>query len=188
MGLKLITPVAQEPVTLAEARAQCRVTDTNEDSLISIYIQAARQYCEQYTQRAIGPQTFELALDAFPDGPIELPMSPATSITSVKYADVNGVEQTLSTSGYVLDDYSHLSWCVSAYGSEWPVALDAANAVKVRYVAGTTTIDPTVRVAMLLLIGHMFEERSAVMEVRGSMIELPLGVKSLLDTNRTWTI
>jgi uncharacterized phiE125 gp8 family phage protein len=185
MGLKVITPPT-EPVTLADARLQCRVTDTAEDSLITSYITAARQYCEHYTQRAIGSQTLELALDEFPDGAIELPMSPATSITSLKYINEAGVETTLSGSAYTLDDYSHLSWAIRAYGTEWPTTQAVANAVKVRYVAGAALVPGPVRSAMLLTIAHLFENRASVADRQG--YELPLGVKALLDTNRIWSL
>lgn len=185
MGYKVITPPV-EPVTLEETRLQCRVTDTAEDSLLASYITAAREYCQHYTQRAIGSQTLEIALDGFPDGAIELPMSPATAITSIKYVDTNGVEQTLAGSAYALDDYSHLSWAIRAYGTEWPITEAVANAVKVRYVAGAATVPGPIRAAMLLMIAHLFENRSSTSA--GAVVELPLGVKALLDTNRIWSL
>lgn len=184
MSVKLITPPT-EPVTLAEARLQCRVTEVAEDSLITNLITTARQYCEHYTQRAIGVQTLELALDEFPDGAIDLPMSPAVSITSIKYIDAAGVEQTLASAAYVLDDYSYTSWVLRAYGSEWPETQAVANAVKVRYVAGSATVPGPVRSAMLLMIGHLFVHREST-NVGNVTSELPLGVKALLDTNRAW--
>ena len=187
MGLKVITPPVN-PVTLAEARLQCRVDDTADDSLISGLIMAAQEYCQHYTQRAIGSQTLELALDEFPDGPIELPYSPATSIVSVKYAGLDSIETTMGINEYVLDDYTYTSWLIRVYGSEWPIPLAAANAVKVRYVAGAATVPSAVHAAMLLTIAHLYENRIAVEHVRGTMLELPLGVKALLDTNRVWSL
>ena len=185
MGFKVITPPT-EPVTLVEARLQCRVTDAAEDSLITSYITAAREYCQHYTQRAIGSQTLELALDEFPDGAIELPMSPATGITSLKYINEAGAETTLADSAYVLDDYSHLCWVIRAYGTEWPTTQAVANAVKVRYVAGAATVPGPVRAAMLLTIAHLFENRASVGDRQA--YELPLGVKALLDTDRIWSL
>ena len=37
-----------EPVTLAEAKTQCRVEFNNDDELIQSYITAAREYCEDF--------------------------------------------------------------------------------------------------------------------------------------------
>jgi uncharacterized phiE125 gp8 family phage protein len=186
MGFKVITPPT-EPVTLADARLHLRVTDTAEDTLISALITAAREYCEHYLQRAVGSQTLELALDEFPEGSIELPMGPVTSITSIKYIDTNQAEQTLSGSAYTLDDYSHQSWAVPAYETEWPETLEAANVVKVRYVAGSATPPSAVLAAMKLIIGHLYENREQSI-IGVSVTELPLGVKALLDTKRIWSL
>lgn len=185
MAYKVITPPT-EPIGITEARAQCRITHTDEDDLIGVYITAARKYCEHYLQRSVGAQTLELALDEFPDGAIELPMSPATSITSIKYINTSGVETTLSSLVYTLDDYSHLSWVLRAYGTEWPETQEVANAVKIRYVAGESTVPAQVRAAMLLMIEHLFENRAATGQ--NNIAELPLGVKSLLDTYRIWSL
>ena len=38
----------QEPVTLNEAKAQCRVEHNADDDLIQSYITAAREYCEGF--------------------------------------------------------------------------------------------------------------------------------------------
>jgi len=185
MGFKVITPPT-EPVTLAEARLHLRVTDTSEDALITSLITAARIYCEHYTQRAIGSQTLELALDEFPDGSIELPMSPVTAITSVKYIDEAGTEQTISSANYTLDDYSHTHWVVPAVNYVWPMPICGANVVKVRYVAGAATTPAPVLAAMKLIVGHLFENREQSI-VGLTINELPMGVMSLLDTYRIWS-
>lgn len=186
MGFKVITPPT-EPVTLADARLHLRVTDTSEDTLIASLTTAAREYCEHYLQRSIGSQTLELALDEFPDGAIDLPRSPVTAITSLKYIDTNGTEQTLAPSAYTLDTFSHTSWVIRAYGTEWPETLDAANVVRVVYVAGAATPPATVKAAMLLTIGHLYENRESTV-IGQTAIELPLGVKALLDTVRVWAL
>lgn len=185
MGYQVITPPT-EPVTLADARLHLRVTDTSEDTLIASLTTAAREYCEHYLQRSIGSQTLELALDEFPEGAIELEHGPCISITSIKYIDTAGVEQTLAGAAYTLDDYSHKSWAVRAYGTEWPDTLEAANVVKARYVAGLAGTG-TERAAMLLMLAQLYENREATV-IGVSSQELPLGVKALLDTKRVWTL
>ena len=56
MSLTLITPAAAEPITLAEARAQCRIDGTDEDALLTIAIAAARSRAEHETGRRVaGP-------------------------------------------------------------------------------------------------------------------------------------
>ena len=56
MSYRVITAVAIEPVTLAEARLQLRMTvdDTAaDDPLINVLITAAREFAEHYTGRAL---------------------------------------------------------------------------------------------------------------------------------------
>jgi hypothetical protein len=63
-SLKLITPPATEPVSLADAYDYARVT-TPDDALMSSLITAAREYAETYTRRQFVTATWLYALDAF---------------------------------------------------------------------------------------------------------------------------
>jgi uncharacterized phiE125 gp8 family phage protein len=180
MGVKVITPAAQQIPTV-DLRAHCR-TGSDEDALLTGFLAAAVGYAEHYTGRSFGSQTLELALDEFPAGSIELLRGPVTGITSIKYIDEDGVEQTLSNTLYTLDDYGIQCWAVPKVDTEWPATLAAANAVKVLYVAGD--LPSAVRAALLLTVGHLFENREASAPV--ALQELPMGVKSLLDTVKVW--
>ncbi len=53
-----------------------RAPTTYEDSLITGFITAAREYCEGYQNRAYITQTWELLLDEFPDSVIQIPLPP----------------------------------------------------------------------------------------------------------------
>lgn len=180
MSVKVITPPAQQILT-ADLRAHCRIDGTDENALLDGFLAAAHAYCEHYTGRSIGSQTLELALDEFPDGPIELTRGPVASITSISYVDEAEASQTLSSLLYTLDDYGISGWAIPAVDTEWPTTAEVANAVKVRYVAGT--LPAAVKSAMLLMVGHLYESREAA---GPAVHELPLGVKALLDTVKVW--
>lgn len=153
MTYKVVTPVATEPVSLAEARLQLRMTaddTTADDALIEALITAAREFAEHYTGRALAPQTLEMALDEFPADGIDLDMPPVATITSVKYTDTAGVEQTVSSADYSLSLYGDSRRLSLAYGAEWPDTQDIADAVRIRYVTGYTTIPKAVKAAILL--------------------------------------
>ena len=171
MGVKVIT-AATNILTLAQMRLHLRlVGDPHaEDALLLSNLAAAVQFAEHYTGRSIGAQTLELALDAFPYGPVELKQGPVLSITSIKYLNASGVEQTLSSPAYTLDDYGFQNWAVGA--STWPATGEFANAVKVRYQAGN--VPATVQAALLLTIGELYEDREKA--------ELSRGACALLDT------
>lgn len=180
MKFKVVTPVATEPVTLAEARLQCKVDadDTTHDALITGLITAAREFAEHYTGRALAPQTLEAALDAFTDDDyIDLPMPPVSSVTSIKYTDTAGAEQTLSTGAYTLSPYSLSNRVNLTADADWPSTQDVANAVRVRFVAGYATIPQAAKAAILLHIEiecplnpHTPAEREALEKARDSLL------------------
>jgi uncharacterized phiE125 gp8 family phage protein len=183
--MKIIT-AASAVITTAELKSFLRVDSSSEDSLIDGFLLAAMAYAQHYTGLAIGSQTIELALDAFPDGGISLPLIPATSITSVIYVDAAGTSQTLLSSLYYLNDYSSQDHQVTlVYGAEWPDTRDTTNAVKVRYVAGSATLPASVKAALMLLVGHLYENRQEATEK--ALHSLPLGIKALLDTVKVWS-
>ena len=95
MSIVIVTPPAGYPVTLAEAKSHLRITDTAHDSRITAYIASATRQIEMLTEMLLVDQTVRLELDGFPDGPIEIPIAPVRSITSVKYDNSLNEETTL---------------------------------------------------------------------------------------------
>ena len=163
MALKLITAPSTYPVTLAEAKLHCRVDIADDDTLITALITAATEMAEQKTGRAIMTQTLELTLDAFPEA-FELTRVPVQSITSVKYYDTTGTQQTLSDTLYALDaaddfGFAHIS---PVYGGTWPTTRDQINAVAVRYVAGyadAASVPQSIKNWILLMVSTMYANR-----------------------------
>jgi len=92
MSLTLIAPPQEEPVTLAELKAHLKIDHAAEDALIAGYGVAARQAIEARFGLAIVAQTWRLALDAAPVGPIALPLSPVASIDAVALTRGGGTE------------------------------------------------------------------------------------------------
>lgn len=118
---------------------------------------------------------------------IPLPMSPVQQVVSVKYTDGDGNEQTLDPTTYVLDDWSALNVLNLASGSSWPTTQQTPKAVRITYVAGyalpgdSPTVWPLPRLlrsAMLLTIGHLYENRESTTDLR--LMEVPLGISALL--------
>jgi uncharacterized phiE125 gp8 family phage protein len=168
MPTKVITAPTYEPISAADVAEYIRVDDLAEDQLLlDGMITAARQYLEQYLSRPIATQTLEEALTGWAD-PIVLDSS-LQSVTSIKYLDLNGVEQTLASNQYLVDTYSEPAQITPAYNVELPELYAVPNNVKIRYVAGYTSggspdLNPMpkpLRFAMMLIIGDLYANREA---------------------------
>ena len=189
MALKLITPATELAVSLADVKAHLRVDTTDEDTLITAYITAAAELAEQATGRALMPQTWELTLDAFPEA-FELTRVPAASITSLKYYDTTGVQQTMSALTYTLDNADDFgpAFVVPAYNGTWPDSRDQINAVALRYVAGYATaaaVPDSIKAWLKLQVGAMYENRQA----EGTVQTYALGFADrLLDRYKVWKL
>jgi uncharacterized phiE125 gp8 family phage protein len=189
MALKLITAATALAVSLVEAKAHLRIDVSDDDTLLTAMITAATEAAEQATGRAIMPQTWELTLDEFPAA-LELTRVPVASITSVIYADLDGVDQTLSALLYSLDNYDDFgpAYVVPAYDTEWPDTRDQINAVKVRYVAGyanAAAVPESIKSWIKLQVGAMYENREQ--ETVASGHSVPLGFADrLLDRYKVW--
>jgi uncharacterized phiE125 gp8 family phage protein len=184
MPIRVITPPVLEPITLAEAKAQCRVDIDDDDALIVGLIRAAREYCEAVDWRAYLTQTIELWLEAWPDGDeLELPRPPLQSVTSVVYYDTSDVPATLAATDYYVDTISTPGSIQLRYLKTWPATtLRDYNAICVTYKAGWSTVTDmpqSLRQAMLLLIGHWYENREAVL-VGAISKSIEFAVQSLL--------
>jgi uncharacterized phiE125 gp8 family phage protein len=177
MGLRLITPAASYPVSLVEAKLQCRVDGTDEDGLLNLYISAATSFVELYTGRAIVSQTLELVLDDFTDAML-IARGPVQSITSVTYYDTDEVLQTLAADQYTLDNVSDPAWLVRPTDVTWPTVATGVNNVIIRFVAGYSTVPDPIKGAILITISSWFDNRSVG--------PIPDGAYSLLTNYRNF--
>ncbi|MFN9743031.1 MAG: head-tail connector protein [Acidobacteriota bacterium] len=186
MGYRLITPPAAFPVTLAEAKAQCRVDHADDDAILNRLIAAATSYLDARAgvlNRCLINQTWELTLDAFPPDEIQIDLGPVQSIVDVNYDDPSGAAQSLVVTSYILDAASPTAWVVSQ--DDWPATIEAVNAVRVRFIAGyggtSAAVPDAIRHAILMLVSHWYENREAVGQPQA---ELPMAVTALLAPYR----
>lgn len=160
MSLKLITAPTQDPVTLAEMKEYLRVDGTEFDVTISSLIKAAREACQDFQNRAYFTQTWELSFDDFPRMPIEIPLPPLQSVTSVKYIDANGNEASINLADFIIDTDSEPGRIAFKTNKSWPhVTLQDINAVKIRFVAGYNDINKVpsaIKLAYMLYVSHRF--------------------------------
>lgn len=164
MRSQLINPPSIEPVTVDEARLQAHVDLTIEDDLLTLWIAAAREACENDVERAFVTQTWETRLDCFPrehgtgywdpwirkQGPdypgfyptsgrglILLPRPNLQEVVSIEYFDQHAALQTLDPAAYRVS--------LGTPGriqplSTWPTTARLIDAVVITWQAGYTPL------------------------------------------------
>lgn len=205
----MITHPTVEPITLDEAALHLKLDSIDsppeyyDAELVTWQISAAREYCEQYLGRSLALQILEYGSNSFTawnwqDG-IELPMGPVVRVESFSYVNEAG-ETVILDDGtasptlvqYELDTYSDPAQVRLPYSGSWPVARSHPGSIRIRYLAGYTVPgeSPTpdyplpwsIKAAMLLVLGHLYENRENTSERPPQ--EIPLGAKALMDPYR----
>lgn len=181
-SLRRTAAPAVEPVTLAEAKAHCRVDSSADDALLANLITAARELVEDYIDRSLVTQQLVMTLDQFPPE-IELPRPPmsgsgtTTAVTVTYTLNQTGQTATLSTSEYRVDRNSTPGVIRNLYGQTWPSNLDDPNSITVTWWAGygaAADVPQRVKSAMLMTILELYEKRGDG--------QMPEGAKRLLNT------
>ena len=181
----LVTAPSVEPVSLASAKTHLRVECNDEDDLIGEYIAAARQWCEDFCERAFITQYRETSYDEFPsDGsPIPLLCPRVATVESVKYDDADDDEQTLSAATYNVSAARDQAWLSLVQGETWPTTGTTPAPVRITtkcgYGPAASDVPPAIKAAVRLMTEHMYRSRGPV--VIGTISsELALSVESLL--------
>jgi len=189
MSSVIVTAPAAEPVTSAEVKSQLSITGTDHDTRITRLIALAREYVENYTGRALITQTWDYFSEVF-TSKIVLPKSPLQSVTTLKYTDTDGTQQTLGASLYTVNTNADSGYIIPAYNEDWPDTRDVPDAVEIRIVCGygdaSTDVPDVYRHAMLLLIGNWFENTEETQPF--SINKISFGVNALLDQHRVWRV
>lgn len=177
------------PFTLDQVKTHLRVDDANSDSYINeILIPAAINLIEG--PRGYGfpvmERQWEMTFDSFP-WQIQLPIPEITSVDSIKYVDTDGDEQTLAATEYQVDTTGDVTRIEPAYSKTWPSTRDVLAAVKVRFTAGYSTaadVPGDLKAGMLLVIGHLYENREEVIVGSLTAAQLPMGAQTIFEKYR----
>ena len=188
-GIKVITPSTVLPVTLADTKLHLKIdSDTTEDTLVTALIYTAQEMVENYCRIRLLDTVEELYIDQFPfEYSLYLSKWPISAISYCHYLDINGVETTLDPTVYYADTISKPGRLCLNYARYWPVTRWIDNAVWIRYTVGfgatADSIPYSLKTALLLIIGHLYQNRTEV--VTNTHIEnLPMGAKWIMDQNR----
>jgi len=168
-SLTVTVAPASDPVSLPEAKTHLRVAHNDEDALITGLVKAATtQVEESLLWRSLVTRTLKWECAAQGAKTLTLPMPPVQSVTSAT-VDGSPVAYGLKSNSLVFDS---------------PVTGD----LEVIYVAGygdAAAVPYNFKAAILLLVGHFYENREAVV-LATQPAKLPLAVESLTLPWRAW--
>lgn len=181
MRFSIIQQPTLEPIELDEAKAHLRVEHTSEDAMINLMIEAARHHVEGETGRRLLPTQFTAYANLFSD---EMELLPnLISVEAIRYLDTDNTQQTLATSVYKVDKTDYSGKVYLAYNQSWPDTYEEVNAVEIDFTVGMAATQEAVpgalKAAMLLIVGHLYENREAT-TYGTALTALPMGVDALL--------
>lgn len=186
MTAYLLAGPAEEPLTLADAKAFLRLDDSAEDALVTTLVTAARLHVEGTTARSMIAQTWRLVLDTWPaDREVRLPVGPAISLTGITGYDEAGDPHEIDVSQFELD--AATPRLLLPADIDGMPQLRERQGLEIDYVAGYGTeaadVPADLKHAMLVLVAYWFENRDAVI-VAGSGGVLPQGFDRLVAPYR----
>lgn len=186
------TAPTSEPLTTAELKAHCRVTTSDEDTLIDAYAKACRMTLERMTGIVFIDTTFDEYLDAFPcDDVIRLYRGPLISVSSLKIINTSGTETTLvENTDFVIDTKSRQPRICPAYGTVWSPTRNQMNAVHVTYKAGYSSaanVPEDLKQLLKLFFTIAYENRSPLMGASQDEVPVPASFRQMIANHAIWS-
>ena len=195
-GLTVSTLPTIEPLSESEIRSYCRVQDDTDLDILLMMGKTARKFCEEFTNRTMLTQTLHLFLDAVEDlnsplwegmrtGPylnyyknyIVLPKGPVQSVTSIHTFDDADNGTLMQSSKYYVDITRDPSRITLRTGENFPTALRVANAIKVVYKVGYTSVSlipEPLKLGMLMHVAYMYDQRGDMKDYQETLSMPPM--------------
>lgn len=180
MGNYVYTTSVPAGITKAEYKAHALVTHDEDDAQIELVILAVTRQLQTYTNRAIKTQSLVYSTDQLKDF-VSLPLSPAVSITNIKYYDSNGDLQTMLAG----TDYKLISGVEPSqvkFINKFPLEV-RPDAVQITYEAGSATVPEDIKTALFLLCSHFMENKGLV-SYASQTFEVPRTMLLFIDSLR----
>lgn len=186
--LDLVTGPVGQVVDAQEMAEYLRWDSPEEIGLILRNVAGATKYVEEITGKQLLTATYDVSWCRFPgcNGELVFPRLPFGSLTSLKYIDTAGTEQTLSASLYTVNNGSDraAAYVIPAFNANWPSTRGHDRDVTARFVCGYGTkeqIPDTFKLQICMLAAHWWKHRDAI--ACGSMTKAPLAFEALEQFN-----
>lgn len=190
-------PVIPGPISLDEAKDYARITTDAEDGVAETMIAAAIDYAETATRRSIQFSQWDLVLDSFPSGMIELRRPPVLDVLELEYRSTAGVWTPIDDAEFEVEIDGDHATLDHLEGESWPSVSSASRSVRVRYRAGyrphfettpTTptlpVISPNLKVGILELFTFRFDTRGIGSTNRLIEVAVPSAIETVFWAER----
>jgi uncharacterized phiE125 gp8 family phage protein len=204
-SLRVIAGPATEPISVDLARQHCRIDADYDDTLVAMYVTAARTWAETWLNRALFTQQLRYSvtwappptatplvpqsLIVFPlnwpplvKRPIELPRAPTVSVEQIQWGALG--DMTVADPS----DYDLNLMVEPAYVAVKPQLLPRIpqQSMIIDYTSGYDDADPAaipapIRTSILWLTSFLYENRGDV------SAEMPPAAKAMMWPYRLWT-
>jgi len=187
--IELITPPASDVFTISDLKEHLRVEHDDEDQYIYSLMSAATSFVDVTGAlgKALINQTWGEWIGPNPRT-VLLSLGPVQSVDAIKYYDADNNLQTSTLSQFWILGTAGQTTVTPKTGYKWPTTFNRDDAIKIEYTIGHGTsgssIPQAVRHAMLMLIGHYYENREN--ELIGTISKtLPFGFEDLINSQRS---
>jgi uncharacterized phiE125 gp8 family phage protein len=177
------------PVTLESIREHTNVTDHRDDAGLEEYMHSATRHIELLSRKQLITQTWRVTGCDWPGSIIELPKRPLVSVTSVKYHDSAGDQQTVDSALYTVDTDATPGRIVLNHNETWPSNRGHTNDIEITFVCGFgdtgASVPDTLIHAIKMMVSHWKENREAII-VGTITVITPMAVKDLYYAERDY--
>jgi uncharacterized phiE125 gp8 family phage protein len=187
--LSTATAATTPVVSLDELCDHLKLDSSDDEAYVLALAEAAREYLENVTGRAMTLATYRLTASQWSDlithgtDLITLPRFPVVEIDSVKYIAPDASTQTTVDDG----DYELIATNDLIYFEDRPDEnTERPDAVEILFQAGYATaaeVPATLRHALKMLVAHWYENRMPLAAV--ALQQIPFSLQALITHNRT---
>jgi uncharacterized phiE125 gp8 family phage protein len=177
------------PITVADVQTHLRLgpLDAAETAEIERMIGAATEQAEAFCNQPFTDGTVEVVYDRLPATPrMGLVINTNTAgAPTVTYYDTANTEQTVASVRYVRRGGRTIVY--PAFGGEWPSDCNnEVGSVTVTATTDVTAIPETVKAAILLIVGDLYENREQSVTGQGiTHVRMSLTAERLLTPYKT---
>lgn len=156
--LKLSSVTGSDPVTIGEVKAFLKITHSVEDQLLTDLISEVIRDMESYTGSSYRDAQYNLYVSDWRNGCIPIMQGPVSTISSVKYYDLDNALQTWDSGNYYVAT-GNPDYLMRKRDISLPSLYNRTDAVQIAFTT-TADVDDRVKLRIKQAIGYFYERRN----------------------------